>query len=103
MKKMIVIVIFLIITIGVLPTFNIVMDFLIIVNDAIYDALDESLLSFLFKHKITYYLVGLILSGVFSILGFKLGKSVGKILYAIVLVGVAGMLNYIMILLNLII
>lgn len=102
MKKMIVIVVFLIATIGVVPTFNIIIDFLIIVNDAIYDVLDESLLSFLFKHKITYYLVGLILSGVSSILGFKLGKSVGKILYAIAIVGVAGMLNYIMLLINLI-
>jgi hypothetical protein len=94
--KALVLVILLVITIGLIPTIKLLIDVLIVFNEAIFAVLNESILSFIFKHKITFYLVGLILSGVTSFFGIKLGSDVGKFIYAIVVIGVAGMLNFLM-------
>lgn len=98
--KAITLLILLVITIGVVPTIMLLIDVLVLFNEAFFIILNESILSFIFKHKITYYIVGLILSGVTSYFGVRLGSNIGKILYAIVAVGVVGMLNFIMMLIT---
>jgi hypothetical protein len=71
---------------------------LIQINYDIYLALGESLLSGIFKHFITYKIVGLILtSGIAGGSAF-LGKWIGKTAYIIVGIGVVAILNFITIL-----
>src|SRR5690554_1906579 len=94
--KTIAMLILLIITIGIIPTISLLIDVLIVFNEAIYAVFNESILSFLFKHKITFYIVGLILSSITSYFGIRLGSNFGKALYAIVAIGVVGILNFLM-------
>jgi hypothetical protein len=76
-----------IITIGLIPTANLLIDVLIMFNDAIFAVLNESILSFMFKQKITFYIVGLILSSVTSYFGIKLGSECSIQLLLLVLLG----------------
>ncbi|MCF7930471.1 MAG: hypothetical protein K9L02_03055 [Acholeplasmataceae bacterium] len=94
--------ILLVLAIGFIPAIELVIEVLIMLNDVIFSVLNESILSFLFKHKVTYYIVGLILSSVSSYFGVKLGINVSRILYAIVAIGIAGILNFIMMIITLI-
>ncbi|PKK99771.1 MAG: hypothetical protein CVV57_01585 [Tenericutes bacterium HGW-Tenericutes-2] len=75
---------------------------LITINEAVYTILNESVLRVVFKHRITFYLVGLILSGSTSFFGLKLGRDIGKLLYALVAIGVVGILNFIMMIFTLV-
>ncbi len=95
-SKAVFLIILFIFTIGFIPTITFFFNILITLNNAMYTLLNESILSFLFKHQITYYIVGLILSGVTSLFGIKFGRSISKVLYAIVAIGVAGVLNFLM-------
>lgn len=98
--KIIIIITLLVLSIGLIPTINIIFEFLVKFNDAVYSVLHESIFSFIFKHKITYYLVGLLLSSLSSFFGIKLGKEIGKLLYFILGFGVAGILNFILMLIS---
>ncbi len=94
-------IILLILTIGFIPTITFFFNILITLNNDMYTLLNESIFSFLFKHQIAYYIVGLILSGATSLFGIKLGSSISKVLYAIVVIGVAGVFNFLtMIIIN---
>lgn len=102
-RKIIILVFLLLITIGLISTANLLLEFLIDFNDAIFSVLNQSILSILFKHKITFYIVGLILSGITSFLSIKYRSDIGKILYFLVTIGVAGMLNFIIMIISLIV
>lgn len=73
---------------------------LVNINYSVYESFGESLLSGVFKHFITYKIVGLILSTGIAGGSVFLGKWIGKIAYAIVIIGVVAMLNFIAILIG---
>lgn len=73
---------------------------LIELNRAVYESFGESLLSDVFKHFITFKIVGLVLSTGIAGGSSFLGKWIGKTAYAITILGVIVMLNFITILIG---
>ena len=73
-------------------------DALVAINYAIYEALGDSLLSGMFKHFITYKIVGLILSTGIAGESAFLGKWIGKLAYFLIGAAVVAVLNFITIL-----
>ncbi len=82
----------------VIEIVGLLLDVLVAVNYAIYEALGESLLSGMFKHFITYKIVGLILSTGIAGGSAFLGKWIGKVAYILVGAAVVAVLNFITIL-----
>jgi len=71
---------------------------LVVFNKVFYDSLGESLLSGVFKHYLTYRIVGLILSAGIAGGSAFLGKWIGKLAYLLVAIGIVAMFNFISIL-----
>lgn len=90
--------IMLVLVAGPIAAVNILGDFFVEINLVFYNAIGETWVSGVFKHYITYKIVGLILSGILSTTGIYLGKYIAKLLYAVTIIGVAGVINFIVIL-----
>ena len=64
------------------------------INEILFQLNNESILTYLFQHKITFFIVG-ILFVIFNVNKSKFGKLFGKIAYWIIGIFVALILDYI--------